>query len=339
MFLTKDSSSPFYQVVYFVAGKRTKKSTKTSKKNEAANFLKSFQPNQDLGPKTNKLNFVKLSEFEEEYLSYIQQSKTAHYIRSVKLSFKQLTTTIKDIPLNHISTRLIDQFISEVYSRSPYAAKLYYSTLKAAFTKAVNWNYLNENPFKKIKAPKLPKSFPAFISETELIKILNNTKSQLLKDIFTTAFYTGMRLGEILNMKWNWIDFNQLTITVRNSKDFQSKSKRERIIPIHPKVVGILKGHFPLGVKAQNNLVFYRVDDIKLNENYVSKQFKKAVRDAKLNDGIHFHSLRHSFASALVQRNVSLYIVKQLMGHENISTTQIYSHLKEENLTQAVNLL
>ena len=136
MFLTKDSRSPFYQVVYFVDGKRTKKSTKTSIKKEAANFLKTFQPDYNLVPKPNIINSVSLSEFKEEYLSYIQQSKTAHYIRSVKLSFKQLTISIKDIPLNHISTRLIDQFISEVYSRSPYAAKLYYSTLKAAFHKS-----------------------------------------------------------------------------------------------------------------------------------------------------------------------------------------------------------
>ena len=89
-----------------------------------------------------------------------------------------------------------------------------------------------------------------------------------------------MRLGELLNMKWNWIDFNQLTITVKNSKDFKSKSKRERIIPIHPKVKDILKSTIPqLGIKSQNNFVFYRFEDIKLNENYVSKQFKKAVRE------------------------------------------------------------
>ena len=89
----------------------------------------------------------------------------------------------------------------------------------------------------------------------------------------------------------------------------------------------------------QNNLVFYHIEDIKLNEDFVSKQFKKAVRQAGLNDRIHFHTLRHSFASNLVQAGSSLYIIKELLEHRDFQTTQIYSHLQRENLSQAVNLL
>ena len=89
----------------------------------------------------------------------------------------------------------------------------------------------------------------------------------------------------------------------------------------------------------KNNFVFTRIQNIKLNENFVSKQFKKSVRAVGLNDQIHFHTLRHSFASLLVQRGVSLYVVKELLGHEDLSTTQIYSHLQQQNLMNAVNLL
>jgi site-specific recombinase XerD len=78
---------------------------------------------------------------------------------------------------------------------------------------------------------------------------------------------------------------------------------------------------------------------MKLNCEFISKQFKKVIRSAELNENIHFHSLRHSFASALVQRNVSLYAVKELLGHENIKTTQIYSHLQKDNLMYAVHSL
>ena len=91
-----------------------------------------------------------------------------------------------------------------------------------------------------------------------------------------------MRLNEILNMKWNWIDFSQDLITVKNSDDFKTKSKRERIIPIHQKVKSILQGYFPLGNQPKNNFVFYRKKGIKLNGEYISKQFKKAVRAAEL---------------------------------------------------------
>lgn len=344
MFLSKDTKSPFYQVIYFVDGKRTKISTRTADKKEAEKFLKSFVPQPKVKnvepeePKEKKVT-IKLSNFIEEYKTYVRNTYSEKYLKkAVRPSFAALQKHIPDMPLQMISTRIIDQFISSVSARSKHSASLYYRTLKAAFNKAVVWNYIEANPFNKIKTPKVPKSFPVFISESELIEILNNTEKQIMKDIFTTAFYTGMRLGELLNMKWNWIDFTQNIITIKNSDDFNSKNKRERIIPIHQKVHTVLQFRFQLG-QHHNNLIFYRNEGIKLNEDFVSKQFKKAVRAAKLNDKIHFHSLRHSFASALVQRGISLYAVKELLGHGNIKTTQIYSHLQKDNLMEAVNLL
>lgn len=345
MFLTPPNSKRrYYQLVYFVNGKRTKISTKTTNKKEAEKFLKSFVPtpkekrNEREVQKEKKAS-IKLSSFFEEYKTYVRNTYSEKYLKkAVKPSFMALQKNIPDMLLNQISTRIIDQFISSASASSKHSASLYHRTLKAAFNKAVVWNYLEDNPFNKIKAPKVPKSFPVFISESELIIILNNTEMQLMKDIFTTAFYTGMRLGELVNMKWNWIDFTQNIITIKNSREFNSKNKRERIIPIHQKVQTILQTRYQLG-RFENTLVFCRYEGIKLNEDFVSKQFKKAVREAKLNDKIHFHTLRHSFASALVQRGISLYAVKELLGHGNIKTTQIYSHLQKDNLREAVNLL
>jgi integrase/recombinase XerD len=76
-----------------------------------------------------------------------------------------------------------------------------------------------------------------------------------------------------------------------------------------------------------------------LYQESISKQFKKIVRNANLNDKIHFHTLRHSFASLLVQKGVSLYVVKELLGHEDLATTQIYSHLDTSSLLIAIEAL
>jgi len=336
MFLTKYKKSPFYQIVYFVDGKRTKKSTGTANLEEAKKFLSTFSAPHKQNNFVVELNpSITLSDFRDEYIGYSKLSKSEYYIkRSIEPAFKFFIRSIGDKHLRTISLKEVDNFILTKFKQSQSAAALYYRTLKAAFTKAVSWNFINENPFKKIKLPKVSKSFPVFISEAELKLIIGNTKDQLLKNIFTFAFYTGMRLGEILNMKWDWIDQKQNIIILKNSANFQTKSKKERIIPIHQKVNTIL-----LSLNKSDDFVFNRSSQIKMNENYVSKQFKKAVRLANLNDEIHFHTLRHSFASNLVQRGVNLYVVKELLGHEDIKTTQVYSHLTQDSLSIAVNCL
>lgn len=341
MYLVLNNKSPYYQLIYFRDGKRTTVSTGTADKFKAEVFKATFNPDQKAKqePQPKQVSPL-LSNFIKEYKTYVTNTYSEKYLKkAVTPSFNQLTKYIPDISLDNITVKNLDDFISLVHSKSKFAASLYHRTLKAAFNKAVIWNYISENPFNKIKTPKVTKSFPVYLSEAELIQITNKTEDQLLKNIFTTAFFTGMRLNEILNMKWDWINFSQDIITVKNSDDFKTKSKRERIIPIHQKVKSILLNYFLLGNQPKNDLIFYRKKNIKLNGEFISKQFKESVRAAALNDDIHFHNLRHSFASNLVQRGVNLYVVKELLGHENIKTTQIYSHLTQSSLSNAVCLI
>ncbi|HCY76489.1 MAG TPA: hypothetical protein DHV28_11260 [Ignavibacteriales bacterium] len=339
-YLIKNGKSPYWQVLC-KGDKITSVSTHTTDRKEAEKFLASYIPQQKQKPETIVAKTsISLSKFFEEYKTYVSNTYSVKYLKKAVIpSFVSLQKHLPDIPLENISSRNIDQYISSVFSNSKYAASMYYRTLKAAFNKAVVWNYIEINPFNKIKTPKTPSSLPVFISEAELIQILDKVENQLHKDIFTTAYYTGMRLNELLNMKWDWIDFNQNLIIIKNSDQFLTKTKQERVIPIHPRVDQILKSRFTLGKEKESHYVFYRVNGVKLNGEFISKQFKKGAKAAKLNSKIHFHTLRHSFASALVQRKVDIYTVQKLLGHSKIQTTQIYSHLQKENLSQAVNLL
>ena len=147
------------------------------------------------------------------------------------------------------TSKNIDQFISSVAARSKFSASLYYRTLKAAFNKAVIWNYISENPFNKIKAPKVSKSYPAFIDYNELQLIISNTARPFLIPLFNTAFYTGMRLAELVNMKWNWLDFQKNIITVKCDESFTTKNRKERIIPINSTLRNILLNHQPKIIK------------------------------------------------------------------------------------------
>lgn len=346
MYLVKNKKSPYYQIIYYVNGKRTTVSTKTKCRKEAEKFLdifkiskKEIENDKTFSPKQN-FQCITLKVFKKEYLEYVTPTKSKPYIRSIKLSFKQLENFLGNIPINKINVKALDQFITSTFSRTERGAHLYYRTLKAAFTKAVAWEYISDNPFKKIKFPKVAKSHPVFISVEEFKVIISFTEEDFLKDLFTVAFYTGMRLGELVNIKFSWIDLSNNIITVKNGNDFQTKSKKERIIPFNQNLKNIfLKYNSNKQFLQNEDFVFTRVSKIKLREDYVSKKFKKAVGKAGLNEAIHFHTLRHSFASLLVQMGVSLYVVKELLGHEDLSTTQIYSHLQQENLVNAISLI
>lgn len=356
MFLVKNNKSSFYQIVYFVDGKRTTHSTKKTNEQEAVQYLEEFSkgiptwrnkkslinPSGAITQITYSKNTLTLSKFKEEYLEYAKPVKAKKYLDSISYSFKYFIDFAGDLSLNEIDTRTVDKFINSTFTRTQRGAHLYYRTLKAALNKAVEWNYLSINPFTKVKFPKLSKTFPVFISEDELLIILANTPYQHLKDIFTVAFYTGLRLGELVNMQWNWIDFSQSAsggqITVKCSDDFQTKSKKERIVPMSEKVRSILFKRFNSSLHQSNEVVFYNRKGKMLYQEAISKQFKKVVRKSNLSDKIHFHTLRHSFASVLVQKGVSLYVVKELLGHEDLATTQIYSHLQKQNLKDAINM-
>ena len=85
--------------------------------------------------------------------------------------------------------------------------------------------------------------------------------------------------------------------------------------------------------------VFHKKRGVVFSENYISKKFKQGCRLAGVSEKIHFHSLRHSFASNLVQRGVPIYTLQKLLGHSSVTTTEIYSHLSLDGLRDAVNVL
>jgi len=337
MFISKSKKSPFYQLTYEVNGKRTTISTKTKNPKEAYSFLENFQIQKEQPKK--QTNCFLLSNFKDEYIEFVRPVKSEKYLISISSSFKQLIAFCGNIPLNEIDIHILDKFITTTFSRTQRGAHHYYRTLKAAFNKAVEWNYISINPFTKVKFPKIQKSFPVFLTEDELLIILANTPYLHLKDIFTVGFYTGLRLGELINMRWDWINFSQNQITVKCSDQFLIKNKKERIVPMTEKVRSILFSRFNSDSHQPNEIIFYRIRNKTLYQESISKQFKKIIRKSNLSNKIHFHTLRHSFASVLAQKGVSLYIIKELLGHEDLATTQIYSHLQQQNLRDAVNLL
>jgi hypothetical protein len=93
------------------------------------------------------------------------------------------------------------------------------------------------------------------------------------------------------------------------------------------------------GMERKDETIFSRLDGLKRDKHFICRSFKKALRKAGLGDGYSFHSLRHTFASQLVQKGISLYMVQKLMGHANIKTTEIYAYIAPEKFHGVVGVL
>ena len=337
MFLFKRKG--IYYLEYFdeLGNRNRRVTTKARLKPDALKFLTQF--NHKLNER-KKARYISINDFRQEYIEYLEQSHTQSYISLAKTAFKVLVNYTGNIPLTKLNNRILEKFILKNFNRTRYGARHYYINLNAAFNEAIVWGYLTENPLRQIKLPKIPKSLPTFINSVELNTIVQNTKSRDLQDMFLTGFHSGMRLSEIINIKWSAINLSERTIIVQHSKTFTTKSKKERMIPINDTLATVLNNRIPKILNINlDEYVFCKYSGVPYLKDYVSKNFKKVVRALKMSEKIHFHTLRHSFASNLVQDGVTLYVVKELLGHEDLSTTQIYSHLQKKNLISAVKFL
>ena len=146
-----------------------------------------------------------------------------------------------------------------------------------------------------------------------------------LADVVRVAVATGMRLGEVISMRWGWVDFETGFITICNHGDFRTKSGDERPIPMVGDALDVLQRLSAERTDDLDGLVLAGVGGGSLNPNYVSRRIKYYVRLAKLPEHIRFHSLRHTCASWLVQRGVSLPIVQAILGHSTMRVTQRYT--------------
>jgi integrase/recombinase XerD len=240
--------------------------------------------------------------------------------------------------IQSIGIRDVENFLSYLQKKVPKGYRVYYRTLKAAFNKAISYNYIQINYFIKVKPPKKQQVNPAYINEEQLILICKHIDIDIVKEVVILGFYTGMRLNELVNLTWRNVNLSTRIITV-GDESFTTKNRNQRYIPISDEALTSIlsqrerKKEIPIG----NSFVFCKSDGSKFTGDYISGRFKRACKKAGLDPRIHFHSLRHSFASNLAQKGVSLYKIKELLGHASIATTEIYSHLNIESLKEAIS--
>jgi integrase len=173
-----------------------------------------------------------------------------------------------------------------------------------------------------------------FLSREELRKLLDYTAGTQLHDIILLAAMTGLRKGEVLNLTWDDVDLQRGVLLIRSSISYRTKGGKMRVVPLNRTVSDLLKN-----LPKSSGPIFSGDRGGAYNHDFLSKRFKRAVLGAGLDSRLHFHSLRHTFASLLVRDGVPLYHVQKLLGHSSARVTEIYAHLGQAELGSSVEKL
>lgn len=289
----------------------------------------------------NKAANMTFSElFEEYYQPHIQnKDKKSTYDREVHLYKKWLKPVLGGIKLNLISRISLIRLLQPMEKkRLSNRTKNYAIALtRQVFNFAIrNELFAGDNPaarFDELK--KEDNRRMKFLSDEELNNLLEELKKHSYS-VYLMALISadcGLRAGEIFKLTWADVSLEEKMLFLRDTKNGKNRFAymTNRVAEEFSK----------LTQGEGNEFVFQSKTGSKIE--HVSRTFERAVKALGLNDGITdrrqkvvFHSLRHTFASRLVQRRVSLYEVKELLGHSDIAMTQRYSHLANETLRQAV---
>ena len=291
----------------------------------------------------------------EEFLIYIKNSRnySGNTSTAYKNDLKQFGDYLESISksgagsktdISKINTTDLKSFIATLFEQEKIAVKKTpkyvnksisrkISTLKSFFRFLQKKNYILVNPAKRIVFPKIKKALPYYLSEDELGKLLDGWSkyeiSILEKAIIELFYSTGMRLSELINLKIQNFDIKSMTVKVFG------KGSKERIIPFGIKAMEAVKAYLQIREICNihnSDFLFLNNKGMKLYPMMVNRLVRKnlaLVTEIKKKSP---HILRHSFATHMLDKGADIRAVKDLLGHESLSTTQVYTHITPERL-------
>lgn len=304
-------------------GKRIQVSTKTDNRKLAERiYAKSFTEIQE-GEwfEKQKAKSITFQEMTEKYLQKYYRIRDEHTVKRLLPIFGHLT-------LAGTTTEMISDYRDErLKTVKPATVYQELSLMRRMFNVARReWKWTKENPVADLSFYVGNKNArDRWLTLEEEQNLLDcATNPYWLRDLLILALHTGMRRGEILNLKWQDIDFSRKLIIIQKSKNGEKRS-----IPMSKTLCSILEAKkvrdisgrvFPLAVRSLRDA------------------FYKTLKKAGL-ENFRFHDLRHTFATRLVQNGVDLYKVKELLGHKTLTMTMRYAHHYPESLRSSVEVL
>lgn len=270
---------------------------------------------------------IRFREMARLYLESYSKPNKRSWSRD-ELSIKHLNVFFGNKYLHEITALDIENYKLERKQKvSPATVNRELACLKHMYAKAIEWEKADNSPASKVRKFREANQRVRYLEEEE-IERLYETCSEHLKPIVAVALNTGMRKGEILNLKWPDVNLRTRVICILNSKNDE---KRE--IPINEDLTRIL---FRVRKNPKSPYVFCKEDGIPYGD--VKVGFRATLKRAKIKN-FRFHDLRHTFASRLVMRGVDLKTVQELLGHKDMRMTLRYAHLSADHKRAAVERL
>ena len=281
--------------------------------------------------------------WEEYYLPIAKQNKSPKSIKTEEGFYRNwIYNTFSQIPIKDISIKELHILLQKMKdaNKSPRTIEYCLAIISQVWNYASNFNLVQgKNPIKLIKQPKFDNKRIRFLTKEEATLLLDTLKKEApeVHDMAVLSLFGGLRLGEIMNLRWADINFEYKTITI-----LDPKSKKNRHCVINQQILSVLQSRFQN--QNKDTLLFPTI--LGTQKVFLSKSFARIVKKLKFNENIIdsrqkivFHSLRHTFASWLVQNGTPIYTVAELMGHSTLEMTQRYAHLAPDNLQTAASIL
>lgn len=273
------------------------------------------------------------------YLPYAKQSKSSKSVKTELGLYKNwIVPNIGHLPFKNIKYQHIQAILqlAQEAEKSARTIEYIFATISLVWNLAkINGFVETESPTKQVKKPKQDNRRLRFLTKQEAIMLLENLslKSIDTHDMAILSLFGGLRFGEIQALHWSDINFEAKNISIRDPKN-----KKNRFCYMNDEILAVMTRRYN---EQRNDTLIFPTKDGR-QRGFLSNTFTRAIQELKFNENITdsrqkivFHSLRHTFASWLVQKGIPLYTVAQLMGHSSLEMTQRYAHLAPDNIMAA----
>jgi len=278
-----------------------------------------------------------MEKYIEKFIRYmeIEKNYSRHTVVNYKLDLLDFNKFLAGTDLEKVDYLALRKYLAVLKEKNLGSRTVgrRLSALRSFFRFLSREGYIKTNPILMLSSPKLDKHLPSFMTEEEVYKLIESAfaknESDLLglrdRAILEVFYSSGLRISELVGLNLEDVDFISGILKIRG------KGKKERIVPIGGSALCAMRKYLDKR-KKETDAIFLNNNGRRITTRGVWDIVEKYLRVAGIPPGVSAHTFRHSFATHLLNRGADLRTVQELLGHVNLSTTQIYTHLTTERL-------